>query len=102
LGALFACCLLLPLGGLAALPGPQDQGAQSGAVIVVTLPGRSPVDVIAQAGGRLVGLQRAPLAALAAPEVGGTDAFAERLHGAGALMVLDGRALLALCGGGQA
>jgi hypothetical protein len=99
---LLLTCLSLPLASLAAFPAPAGDDHLNRPVLVVTLPGTAPADVVARAGGRLVGLANAPLAVFAvdASHVAGSDAvFNDRLRRSGAVLVLDGRALLALCGG---
>ncbi|MGB0659570.1 MAG: hypothetical protein ACPGNV_05260 [Mangrovicoccus sp.] len=52
-------------------------------------------DLVAQAGGQLVGPAKAPFAALAISDL---PQFAEQLRLAGAVAVADGAALLELCG----
>lgn len=61
----------------------------------VVVVGPDPEAIVARAGGMALGPSRAPLGILAvAPDRG----YADRLDAAGAWLVLDGRALAALCG----
>lgn len=85
----------------AALTGPVLALSQSAPIagevtVVAALPwsGR-PADMVARAGGRLVGPGTSPLAVLAISD--GQD-FAKQLKDAGAWLVLDGRRLSSLCG----
>ncbi|MFZ3582289.1 hypothetical protein ACOI1H_08985 [Loktanella sp. DJP18] len=66
-------------------------------VLVLSAGGaKSRESLVAQSGGRLIGLSTAPLASLA---VSDDPHFLPRLRASGAVMVLDGRAFSSLCGG---
>ncbi|WP_424932467.1 hypothetical protein [Amaricoccus macauensis] len=68
-----------------------------GEVVVVAVPpwAPSPEDLVARAGGHMVGPERTAVAALAVSE---DPAFPDTLRGLGAWLVLDGRSLANICG----
>lgn len=89
------------MGVLCALVGPALALVSSPAVpgepvLVLSLPWEQSAEgLIEQAGGSLLGPISAPLATLAMPE---SPDFLEKLKIGGALWVLDGRRLAAICG----
>ncbi|MBM9595725.1 hypothetical protein [Roseitranquillus sediminis] len=64
-------------------------------LLVVTPPWVDPAATVEAAGGRVIGLGRAPLAVLAA----GDAELADRLLDAGAWLVRDGTGIKWMCGG---
>lgn len=79
-----------PLAALSSAPFRPDRPA-----LVVLPPWASAEDVVARAGGRIIGLARAPLAVLVTGQGPGLE---DRLRAAGAWTVLDGSSLSLLCG----
>ena len=63
--------------------------------IVVVPPWRDAAEVVARAGGHLIGPATAPFAVLAQ---GSTPGFAAAVQARGAWLVLDAQTLLMLCG----
>lgn len=95
LGAALAMFLAGPAATLAAAPLPVE-----GPVLVVGPLGADRDAMIRQAGGRPLGAIDALLGELAMVVTGDVATFAGALRAAGAWAVLDGRAILALCGAG--
>lgn len=94
--------LPIPLIVLAGLTGPaiavaSGQARADRPVLVIAPPWRAPADLVEAAGGRLAAPLPAPLAAIAAP---GAPDLPDRLRDAGAWFLLDGSAVLRLCGSG--
>ncbi|WP_172299622.1 hypothetical protein [Pseudoruegeria sp. HB172150] len=65
-------------------------------MLVIAAPWHDASQIVAAAGGRIVGPQRAPLAVFAIGDAG----FADRARASGAWSVTDGTTLAAICGAG--
>ncbi|MBY6093094.1 hypothetical protein [Maritimibacter alkaliphilus] len=90
--AALTLCLAGPVLALVSLP-----PVREGPVLVIALPWLDRGAAILRAGGHEVGVLQGALASLAQ---GDDPGFAGRLRRAGGFLVVDGRAVAALCGGG--
>ncbi|MCA0921806.1 hypothetical protein [Pseudooceanicola nanhaiensis] len=90
--AALTLCLAGPGLALVSLPPARD-----GLLLVIGLPWLDRGAAILRAGGHEVGPLQAAMATLAQ---GDDPGFADRLRRAGGYLVVDGRAVAALCGGG--